>query len=89
MGQAYSKVAHDIFGRYRKKQEAIELGKHNQMAQDKKTIEKKYENIIKSEGPMSQKVVDHVEQESGRIQKEFEAENNRGKADKREKEKTR
>ena len=89
MGQAYSKVAHDIFGRYRKKQEAIELGKHNQMAQFQKTLEKSYENIIKSESPMSQKVVDAVEQEIRRIQNDFEAVNTYGKSDTRENQKAR
>ena len=89
MGQAYSKVAHDIFGRYRKRQETIELGKQNQMALFQKTLEKSYENIIKSESPMSQKVVDAVEQEIRRIQNDFEAVNTYGKSDTRENQKAR
>tara|TARA_R100000234_G_scaffold17799_1_gene9849 strand:- start:1143 stop:2714 length:1572 start_codon:yes stop_codon:yes gene_type:complete len=89
ISRAYSKIASTMFDRYAKRNEAIELGRNNQMATFQKTLEKSYESIIKSESPMSQKVVDAVEREIRRIQSDFEAVNTYGKSDTRENQKAR
>lgn len=88
VSQGYIDLVSNTFKAYKQAEEVKQVGRDAQLNVFKKTLSKHYKNI-ESGATMPQKVINAVDDEVKRLQKEFEAVNTYGKNDNEENERAR
>ena len=89
ISRQYLQLATGAFKAYKDREEKIELGKDEQLATFKGTLQKNYQKIYEQKETMPQKVIAAIDAEVRRLQGEFEAVNTYGENDNVENERAR
>ena len=89
IGKGYLDIVTGALGEFKKDEEALRIGKENQLGGFKEIMNNNYKKLFEQKETMPQEVVDAVDAEVRRLQDEFEAVNTYGKGDTVENERAR
>ena len=78
---SYYKAMDNVFKGYIELEQKMEVGRHKQLTEFQKTLQKQKEKLVDKGETMSQKVVDALDMEIRRLQEEFMAVNTYGRDD--------